>query len=132
MTSGLPPNNGHRQSSRTPPSKSLSRHLAASHRLAHLKPLELRVIQIQRLVVTRPTMRGPERLRFGPSFKGGAAFPDSVRSIEGVIFCFGTFEKVKLYKARHLVEMTVARHPDVLERCFGPLGNAKAVHGNEH
>jgi hypothetical protein len=30
-----------------------------------------------------------------------------------VILSFGTFEQVKLYKARHLVEMTVARHPDV-------------------
>ena len=36
---------------------SASRHLAAPHRLAHLKPLELGVIQIQRLVVACPTMR---------------------------------------------------------------------------
>ena len=74
-------------------------------------------------------MRGPERLRFGPSFKGGAAFPDSVRSIEGVIFCFGTFEKVKLYKARHLVEMAVTRKPDLLERCLGPLGDTDSLAG---
>jgi hypothetical protein len=39
---------------------------------------------------------------------------------------------LKLYKARHLVEMTVARPPDLLERCFGPLGNAETVHSDKH
>jgi hypothetical protein len=29
---------------------------------------------------------------------------------------FGAFEKVKFYKAWHLVERTVARHPHVVER----------------
>jgi len=36
--------------------------LAASHRLPNLETLKLRVIQIKRLVVTRPTMNCPERL----------------------------------------------------------------------
>jgi len=39
---------------------------------------------------------------------------------------------VKLYKARHLVEMTVARQPDLLEICFAPFGNSKSVHGYKH
>jgi hypothetical protein len=34
---------------------------------------------------------------------------------------FGTFEKVKLYKAWHLVEMIVARQPDLLEAGFPPV-----------
>jgi hypothetical protein len=33
----------------------------------------------------------------------------SSRSIEGVILSLGAFEKVKLQKARHLVEMTVVQ-----------------------
>src|ERR1035441_1934668 len=35
--------------------------LAAPHRLANLETLELRVIQIQRLVIPCPTMRQPKR-----------------------------------------------------------------------
>ena len=35
-------------------------------------------------------------------------FPDHVRSKKRVIASLGSFEKVKLYKARHLVDMTVA------------------------
>jgi hypothetical protein len=34
-----------------------------------------------------------------------------MRSIEGVILGLGTLEKVKLYKARYLVEMTVSLQP---------------------
>jgi hypothetical protein len=41
-------------------------------------------------------------------------------------------EKVKLYKARDFFQMAVARQPYVLERCFGPLGNAEAVHCDKH
>ena len=74
----------------------VSRRFAARHRLTHLKPLELRVIQIQRLVVPCPTMRCPERLRLGPRFKRGPVFPDRVRSIKCVVLSLGTFEKVKL------------------------------------
>jgi hypothetical protein len=41
-------------------------------------------------------------------------------------------EKVKLHEAWHFLEVTVPRHPNVLERCFGTLGDAKAVHGDKH
>jgi hypothetical protein len=41
-------------------------------------------------------------------------------------------EKVKLYKARYLVEMTVARQPDLLEIRFGPFCDPEAVHGYKH
>jgi hypothetical protein len=39
---------------------------------------------------------------------------------------------MKLYKAWHLVEVTVARKPDLLEGCFGPFGNSETVHSDEH
>jgi hypothetical protein len=55
-----------------------------------------------------------------------------VRSIKSVILGFGTFEEVKLYKARHLVEVTVARHPYLLEAGFGPLGYPETVHCDKH
>ena len=71
--------------------------------------------KIERLVVPCPTMRCPERLRFGPRFKHSAVFPDRVRSIDCVILSLRTLEKVKLYKARDFFEMTVARQADVLK-----------------
>src|SRR5260370_26653851 len=70
--------------------------------------------------------------RPGQSQKGRAVFPDCVGGVERMVFSFGAFEKVKLYKSRDFFQMAVARHPDLLEGCFRPLGNAKAVHGNEH
>ena len=95
-------------------------------------PLELGMIEIQRLVVPCPTMRCPERLRFGPRLEHSPVFPDGVGGVERMILSLWTFEKVKLSKARHLVEMTVTRHPNMLESCFGPLGYTKAVHGDKH
>jgi hypothetical protein len=41
-----------------------------------------------------------------------------VRSIKRVILSFGTFEKVKLYKAWHLVEMTVPRRPETMSAIY--------------
>jgi hypothetical protein len=49
-----------------------------------------------------------------------------------MILGFRTFEKVKLYKARDFIEMTVAGHPDLLEGSFGPLGYSEAVHCDKH
>jgi hypothetical protein len=55
-----------------------------------------------------------------------------VRGIECVILDFGTSQKMKLDESRHLVEMTVAREPDLLEVRFGPLYNAETIHRDEH
>jgi hypothetical protein len=90
----------------------------------------MRAIQIKRLVVPCLTVSGT--LGFGPCLEHSPVFLDRVRSIKRMILDLGTFEKVKFYKARHLVEMTVARKPDVLECCFGPLGNAETVHCDKH
>ena len=49
-----------------------------------------------------------------------------------MIVGFRTPEKVKLYEARHLVEMTIARQPDLLEGRFAALGDVEAFHGDEH
>ena len=59
-------------------------------------------------------MRCPECLGFGPCLEHSPVFPDGVGGVERVILSLGTFEKAKLYKARHLVEMTVAQQLDVL------------------
>src|SRR5450631_1485980 len=106
--------------------------LGASYRLANFEAFELRVIQIQRLVVPCPAMRRAKRLRFGPGFEDPAVFPDGMRSIQRVIFSFGTSEKVELHATRHLVELADARQPDLLESRFRPFGYTETVHGDEH
>src|SRR5580700_11905596 len=77
-------------------------------------------------------MGGPESLGLRPRFEGGVALPYGVRCVKRMVFGFGPFEKVKLDEARHLVEMCVARQPDMLECGFGPLGDAEPVHGDKH
>src|ERR1700733_14587072 len=81
---------------------------AALHGLNGFKTLELRMPEIERLVVAGPRMRGTKGLRFGPCLKGGMALPDRVGGIQRVIFGFGAPEQMEFDKARHLVEMTVA------------------------
>jgi hypothetical protein len=49
-----------------------------------------------------------------------------------VILSLWPFEKVKLDKAWHLVEMSVARQPDLLESCLAAFDDFEAVHCNEH
>jgi hypothetical protein len=44
-----------------------------------------------------------------------------------MILSFCTIEKVKLYKGRYFVAMTVARLPNTLKDGFGPHGNSKTV-----
>jgi hypothetical protein len=72
-------------------------------------------------------MRGTERLGFGPRFTGATIFPNRVGSIECVLLGLGFLEKVKFHAPWRLIETGVARHPDVLESCFGSFGYAKAV-----
>src|SRR5258706_1451288 len=111
-----------------------SRHLglATPHRLAHLEALELRVFKIERLVVTGLVMRRPEGLGLGPRLKDGMVLPDGVGGIKRVVLRLGPLEKRELEEAWYLVEMTVARHPDLLESCLRALGDAKAVHCDIH
>jgi hypothetical protein len=42
-----------------------------------------------------------------------------MRRIESVIFSFWAFEKVKLDKPRHIVEMTVSLQPKEATKCHG-------------
>src|SRR5579864_8215647 len=108
------------------------RRLRSAYRLKHLEPLELRMVQIQRLVVPCAAMRGPERIGPGPCFKGGTVLPHRVGGVKRVIPSLRSFEKVKLHKSRNLVEVAVARKPDLLEGFFGPFCNPETVHRDKH
>jgi len=70
------------------------------------------VIQVQRLVVPLPDYAQARKASdLVHASNTATAFPNRVRSIERVILSLGAFEKVKFDKARHLVEMTIARQP---------------------
>jgi hypothetical protein len=66
-----------------------------------------------------PNFKTPGRGPGGLRFPSGRFFPNRVRSIRCVVRSFTAFEKVKLYKARHFFEMTVARKPDLLKLAVG-------------
>lgn len=100
--------------------------------LENLEALELRMADIEGLVVAGTMVGGPECLGLRPRFKDGVVLPHCVGRIKSMILGFGTFKQVELDEARHLIEVTVAGQPDFLECFFGPLGDAETVHGNEH
>src|SRR5450432_1630829 len=104
---------------------------ATLHRLANLEPLELRVAEIERLVVAGPGMRGPKRVRPRPRFEGSVVRPDRVRGIERMVLRLRTPQQMKLDEARHLVEIGVARRPDMLEILLGARGDAKTTQGDK-
>ena len=52
--------------------------LSAAHGLAHLKALELRMAEIERLVVAGLVMRGAEGVRFRPGLEHRMIGPDRV------------------------------------------------------
>jgi hypothetical protein len=81
--------------------------LADADCLADIETLELRVPEIERLVVPGALMRSPERLRLGPGFEGGAILPHRVGRTKRVILGFVAFKQVELDEARDLVEMAI-------------------------
>src|SRR5690349_12836185 len=85
------------------------------HGLDHLETFELGMTEIGRLGVAGPRMRGTKRLRLGPGLERGVVRPDRMRSVQRVVLEFGTPQQMEFDEARHLVQMRVAREPDLLE-----------------
>src|SRR5262245_40958737 len=108
------------------------RGLAAPHGLAHLEAFELRMIEVERLVLAGIPVRGAERLRLGPGFERRPVLPDRVRGIEREVVVLGSFEQVEFDEARDLVQVRIAAEPDLLEILLASLFYAEAVHGDEH
>src|SRR5262249_28628880 len=106
--------------------------LPTLHRLPHLEALELRVAEVERLVLAGVAVGGAERLGLGPGVGGGMALPYRVGRIERMVLRFRPSWQMELDEARHLVEMGLARLPDIFESGLGPLGDAEPVHGDVH
>src|SRR5262245_45667197 len=116
-----------------PASPSLSdRGLVAPDGLAYVEALELRMIEVERLVLPRVLVRLPEGIRLSPGLEGSLALPKRMRGVERIVLLLGALEQVKLNEARDLVQMRVATHPDMLEVRLGTLADPEAIHGDEH
>jgi hypothetical protein len=108
------------------------RNLAPTHSLAHLEALELRMVDVERLVLARILVGGAEFLRPCPGFERRLALPNGVRGIEREVLVLGSLEEVEFDKAGHLGQLRIAAEPHLLEGLFGTFLHAEAVHGDEH
>src|SRR5262245_11466440 len=108
------------------------RGLAAPHGLADLEAFELRMVEVERLVLAGIPVRGTERLRLGPGFERRPVLPDGVRGIEREVVVLGSLEQVEFDEARDLVQVRIAAEPDLLEILLASLFYAEAIHGDEH
>ena len=78
-----------------PPRKALGdRGFASAYGLPDLETLELRVVDVERLVLAGILVSGAKCLRLGPRFEGTLVLPDRMRRIESVkSSCSGPFSR---------------------------------------
>src|SRR5215467_12769802 len=103
------------------------RSLAPTHSLAHLEALELRMVDVERLVLARILVGGAEFLRPCPGFECRLALPNGVRGIEREVLVLGSLEQVEFDEAGHLGQLRIAAEPYFLEGLFGTFLHAEAV-----
>src|SRR5262249_38252129 len=101
------------------PAKNLGdRAFASRYGLPNLETLELRMVDVERLVLAGILMGGTKCFRLGPGFQGTLVLPDRMRRIEREVLVLGSLEQVEFDEARHLVQLRVAGQPHFLERLF--------------
>src|SRR5262245_53021105 len=106
------------------------RGFGARHRLPDLEALELRMVEVEWLVLSGILVRHPERLGPGPGLERRLALPDRMRRIERVLLGLRPLEQMELNEARHLLQLRVAVEPDGLESFFRSALHAKPIHGD--
>src|SRR5262245_58283570 len=89
---------------------------ASTHGLADLETLELRMVDVERLVLAGILVGGAKRLRLGPRFEGALVLPDRMRRIEREVLVLGSLQQMEFDEARYLVQLRVAAEPHLLER----------------
>src|SRR5262249_16435525 len=94
------------------------RGFASTYGLPDLEALELRMVDVERLVLAGILVGGAKCLRLGPRFEGTLLLPDRIRRLEREVLVFGSLQRVEFDEARHLVELRVAAEPYLLERLF--------------
>ena len=107
------------------------RSLAPTHSLAHFEALELRMVDVERLVLARILVGGAEFLRPCPGFERRLALPNGVRGIEREVFVLGSLEQVEFDEAGHLGQLRIAAEP-FSRRPLRNLSSRGSGHGDEH
>src|SRR5262245_16271984 len=108
------------------------RGFASTYGLPDLETLELRMVDVERLVLAGILVGGTKCLRLGPRFEGTLVLPDRMRCIEREVLVLGSLQQMEFDEARYLVQLRVAAEPHLLELLFRSLLHPEAVHGNEH
>src|SRR5262249_42872470 len=99
---------------------------------ANLEAFELRMVEIERLVLAGVPMGKAECFRLGPGFDRRLAPPYRVGGIERVVLVLGSLEQMKLDEARDFGQLSIAAQPHLLEGIFRAFLHTESVHGNEH
>src|ERR1700730_14269941 len=102
------------------------------HRLADLEAFELRMVEIERLVLASVPVGKTECFRPGPGLERCLTLPYRVGGIERVVLVLRPFEQMELDETGDLGQLRVAAQPDLLEGLFGAFLHTESVHGNEH
>src|SRR5215471_14703751 len=100
----------------TSPATLGDRGFAARYGLPHLETLELRMVDVKRLVLSSIPVGGTKSLGLGPSFEGTLVLPNRMRRIQREVLVLGSLQQVEFDEARHLVQLRVAAEPHLLER----------------
>ena len=76
-------------------------YFATADRLANIETLELRVPEIERLVLSGILMRSTKGFGSGPCLESGAALPKRVGCVQGRVFGLGPFQQMELQEPRY-------------------------------
>ena len=79
--------------------------LAATHRLADLEPFELRMVEVERLVLASVPVGKTECFRPGPGLERCLTLPYRVGGIERVVLVLRPFEQMELDEPRRAIEI---------------------------
>src|SRR5262247_1564303 len=97
-----------------------------------LEALEARMLEVGAARGAGLRVRLAERLGLRPGLEGRAGLPHRVRRVEGGLLVARSAQQVELPEARDLVEVGLARAPELLEDGLRTLRDPEAVHGDEH
>src|SRR5262245_33513484 len=86
------------------PGKSLGdRGFAATYSLPDLETLELRMVDVEWLILAGILVGGTKCLRLGPRFESALVLPDGMRRIEREVLVLGSLGKVEFDEAWNIV-----------------------------
>src|SRR5262249_15725368 len=91
---------------------------ASTYGLPDLETLELRMVDIERLVLAGILVGGTKCLRLGPRLEGTLVLPDRMPPIEPELVLLASLPQAEFDESRHLVQLRIAAEHHLLERLF--------------